>query len=148
MCGRREELTFEKTISYPQGEYANNLFGKASFVNDKTREIFDDILEQHGSELGESHHKLFGYPDLIQGEVFLEAQLVTNGLNCSDPPGCNDPRAKKLEKGVKDWILLFQIDTDDNAAVKNDPREFRKRYFFTLYPVELQGTNCASLDGI
>jgi uncharacterized protein YwqG len=44
----------------------------------------------------------------------LQCQLVSNGLFCGDPSGYNDPRAKALEAGAKDWQLLLQIDSDDD----------------------------------
>ena len=109
------KLTFEKTKSYPLGEYLDALDEQVSFEGEKTRDAFDDIVFQYYEESNGPNHKLFGYPDLIQGEIFLEAQLVSNGLYCGDASGYRDPRAKELEKGVKDWMLLFQIDTDDNA---------------------------------
>jgi uncharacterized protein YwqG len=45
----------------------------------------------------------------------LEAQLVSNGLYCGDPSGYNDPKAKELEAGADDWLLLLQLDSDDHA---------------------------------
>lgn len=66
-------------------------------------------------ELDDTINKLLGYPDLIQGDIFLEAQLVTNGLYCGDSSGYNDPRSSALESGTADWQLLFQLDSDDNA---------------------------------
>ncbi|MDR2529672.1 MAG: DUF1963 domain-containing protein [Synergistaceae bacterium] len=108
-CG----LTFKKTKSYPLGEYLETLNERMSFEGKKSDE-FDDIVYEYEDSKG-PNHKLFGYPDLIQGEIFLESQLVSNRLYCGDESGYHDPRAKELKKGVKDWMLLFQLDTDDNA---------------------------------
>ena len=47
----------------------------------------------------------------------LEAQLVSNGLYCGDPSGYRDPRAKALQAGTLDWLLLLQIDSDDALQV-------------------------------
>ena len=60
-------------------------------------------------------HKILGWPDLMQGDNFTEAQLVTNGLYCGDGTGYRDPRAKVLVTKRHDWQLLLQVDTDDNA---------------------------------
>lgn len=60
-------------------------------------------------------HRLLGYSDNIQGDMQLEAELVTNGLYCGDPSGYHDPRAKALESNADDWILLLQIDSDENV---------------------------------
>lgn len=61
-------------------------------------------------------NKMFGYSNNIQSEMELECQLVTNGLYCGDPSGYNDPKAKELEGGAKDWILLFQVDSEDEKT--------------------------------
>src|SRR5262249_45233376 len=63
----------------------------------------------------DGNHHLFGHSDNIQGDMQLEAQLVTNGLYCGDPSGYHDPRAKELESGIDDWILLLQLDSDNTA---------------------------------
>jgi uncharacterized protein YwqG len=66
-------------------------------------------------------HKMFGYADVIQNEMELECELVTNGLYCGDPSGYNDPRAKELEPNAKEWILLLQIDsTEENEMMWGD----------------------------
>jgi len=38
-------------------------------------------------------------------------------LYCGNETGYNDSRAKELELGVTDWMLLFQIDSDPNAGM-------------------------------
>jgi uncharacterized protein YwqG len=64
-----------------------------------------------------SHH-LFGYPDPVQGnDMDLECQLVSSGLYCGDATGYNDTRAKQLESGRSDWLLLLQLDSDDDAGM-------------------------------
>jgi uncharacterized protein YwqG len=65
----------------------------------------------------EPSHKLFGYPDQIQGDMQLECQLVFHGLYCGDPSGYNDPRARDLEGGASQWRLLLQIDTDRDTEM-------------------------------
>ena len=61
-----------------------------------------------------THHQLLGHESPLQGDVKLECQLVSNGLYCGDASGYEDPRAAELGAGAKDWILLFQVDSDDN----------------------------------
>lgn len=70
------------------------------------------LLEHLGSFT--THHQLLGHESPVQGDVKLECQLVSNGLYCGDASGYKDPRAEGLRDGVKDWILLFQVDSDDN----------------------------------
>jgi uncharacterized protein YwqG len=63
-------------------------------------------------------HHLLGYPSPIQGnDMDLECQLVSHGLYCGDLSGYQDPRAKELEAGRGDWILLLQLDSDDAAGM-------------------------------
>ena len=65
-------------------------------------------------------HHLFGYPSPVQGnDMDLECQLVSNGLYCGNASGYNNPQAKNrpLRAGRSDWILLLQLDTDDDAGM-------------------------------
>ena len=64
------------------------------------------------------HHQIGGFPDPVQNDSMeLESQLVSNGLNCGDETGYNDPRAAALTEGAADWVLLLQVDTDDDAGM-------------------------------
>ena len=66
---------------------------------------------------GSPSHRMFGHSANVQGDMQLEAQLVTSGLYGGDPSGDNDPRAKALEAGSSDWVLLLQLDSDDRAGL-------------------------------
>lgn len=59
-------------------------------------------------------HQLLGHADVIQGDMQLEAQLVTNGLYCGDSTGYQDARAQELERGADEWRLLFQLGSDED----------------------------------
>jgi len=61
-------------------------------------------------------HRLFGHSANIQGDMQLEAQLVTNGLYCGDSSGYNNRKRRDLEGGADDWTLLLQLDSDDLDA--------------------------------
>jgi uncharacterized protein YwqG len=71
--------------------------------------------QTYGREGG--FHRLLGHSANIQGDMQLEAQLVSNGLYCGDASGYSDPRAKALEAGASDWVLLLQLDSDDGARI-------------------------------
>ncbi|MEN6626305.1 MAG: YwqG family protein [Candidatus Sumerlaeia bacterium] len=61
-------------------------------------------------------HHLFGYPAPVQdNDMDLDCQLVANGIDLGGPAGFQDPRRKELEPGRRDWILLLQLDTDDDT---------------------------------
>lgn len=61
-------------------------------------------------------NQLLGHSANIQGDMQLEAQLVTHGvyIGHSYP---DDSILKELETGADDWILLLQLDTDDDLGV-------------------------------
>jgi uncharacterized protein YwqG len=79
----------------------------------------DLVLDLYGrySEYGLPKHQLLGYPMPGQGDMQLECQLVSHGLYCGDETGYNDPRAKELEAGARDWQVLLQVDTHEDAGM-------------------------------
>ncbi len=63
-------------------------------------------------------HQVAGYPAAIQSsEMALEAQLASNGVYVGGTEGYASPKREALEAGVKDWRLLLQIDSDDDARM-------------------------------
>lgn len=76
--------------------------------------LVDDVADLGSPTPGE-RHGLGGWSHNVQGDMALEAQLVSHGLYCGDPSGYGDPRAAALEAGVGDWRLLLQLDSDDEA---------------------------------
>lgn len=85
-------------------------------LNDAQSDAYIDLcLEVSGNQ--PAHH-LFGHPAPVQGnDMDLECQLVSHGLYCGDSSGYQDPRAKELEAGQQDWVLLLQLDSDDEAGM-------------------------------
>lgn len=78
---------------------------------------YQDAFERQFYPLPSGRHRLFGHSTNVQGDMQLEAQLVTNGLYCGDSSGYHDPRASVLEPGADDWLLLLQLDSDDEARI-------------------------------
>ena len=106
------QLSFEPFLSLPDSS--------AKSARDLLLEIGDyeqyrDFVETHAGPAPQ--HQILGWPHIIQNEMELECQLVTNGLYCGDLSGYKDSRRKELEPGADDWTLLFQIDSDDNAQM-------------------------------
>lgn len=63
-------------------------------------------------------HQLGGYPSAIQSDTMeLECQLASNGLNCGDASGFEDPKATALKEGSSDWLLLLQLDSDADTGM-------------------------------
>lgn len=81
---------------------------------------------------------MLGHPDLVQGDIFWESQLVSNGLYCGDNTAHNNPKIKELEQGIPEWMLLFQIDSDDNANMMWGDIG---RIYFTIKKQDLKNKN-------
>lgn len=76
------------------------------------REDFHNYIEAStGAE-----NQILGYANCIQAPMELECQLVTNGLYCGDATGYENPKRKELEKGKNDWVLLLQIDSEEDKT--------------------------------
>lgn len=111
-------VNFRAGLTLPhQGSRIYEQFEKLANLREKEADAyFDyaDAVERFGRSKGANHH-LLGHSDNIQGDMQLEAQLVTNGLYCGDASGHNDPRWKVLKSGAGEWMLLLQLDSDDTA---------------------------------
>jgi uncharacterized protein YwqG len=102
------------------GSRAFDRFSESAQLSDEEREAYDqmvrDMEQAYRPETSSSNHHLLGHSDNVQGDMQLEAQLVTNGLYCGNPTGYRDPRRKTLEAGADDWMLLLQLDSDDSVG--------------------------------
>jgi uncharacterized protein YwqG len=78
-------------------------------LGEAEQEAYLDLL----GVLNDTRHRCVGHPDQIQGDMQLEAQLVSHGLYCGDETGYDDPRAEELAKGAASWRLLLQVDSDE-----------------------------------
>lgn len=97
-------LKFRSTIALPGIEH--NMVMKA---------LKKEHLNSYNSiAIGPESH-LLGYAGCIQNAMELQCQLVTNDLYCGDSRGYNDPRAKELEVGTDDWLLLLQVGDEEKA---------------------------------
>lgn len=99
-------LNYKNSVSLPSWE--SDLVRNR--LNDRELDNYIEITSN------EKMNKMFGYADNVQGEMELECQLVTNGLYCGDTTGYNDPRRPELEKGIGDWNLLLQIDSEEDKT--------------------------------
>jgi len=81
---------------------------------DAYNDFFYDWIDEEATE--QTTHRIDGHPDTIQGDMYLECQLVTNGLYCGDSTAYNHPLRKELEPHVKDWQLLLQLDSEDDLG--------------------------------
>lgn len=61
-------------------------------------------------------HQMFGHARSIQGSMQHKCELVRAGLYCGDSTGYEDPRAEGLKARWDDWVLLLQLDSDDDLG--------------------------------
>lgn len=106
------QLSFEPFLSLPDPSLKS---ARDLLLEIGDYEQYRDFFETHAGPAPQ--HQILGWPHIIQNEMELECQLVTNGLYCGDLSGYKDSRRKELEPGADDWTLLFQIDSDDNAQM-------------------------------
>ncbi len=105
-------LSFESFLSLPDlsVEQVRNL---ALDLEDD--EKYCEFIEEYSGPAPD--HRLFGWPHIIQNQMELECQLVTNGIYAGDASGYKHPRREELEPGAADWTLLLQIDSDENTKM-------------------------------
>ncbi|MDZ7814682.1 MAG: DUF1963 domain-containing protein [Planctomycetota bacterium] len=70
-----------------------------------------------GFDENESAHRIFGHPDQIRRNVFLDCLLGRNGFLEGDRE-MTDEEAKQLDDEVRNLRLLLQIDSDENAGMR------------------------------
>ena len=62
-------------------------------------------------------YRIGGHPNEIQGDVRLQAQLVSNGIYCGNSNGYAEGRKKGLNAGASDWRLLLQVDSEERTGM-------------------------------
>jgi uncharacterized protein YwqG len=93
------------------GDEVVRLIKKAHPDEDEALEMYSRLLcdlHGHGPE-DPGYHHLLGYAQEIQGDMESECRQVTRGLFPKDEGGLQG------SKGKNDWMLLFQIDTDEDG---------------------------------
>ncbi|MDX1962188.1 MAG: YwqG family protein [Pirellulales bacterium] len=112
------ELTFHSVLTLPHfGSRAAYKFIESVGLSEADYNAYSELTSKveklsHTVD-GMGNHHLLGHSANVQGDMQLEAQLVTNGLNCGNSRGYEDPRRKILEAGAEEWLLLLQLDSDD-----------------------------------
>ena len=109
----REKKLGQKLIkTYPSG--SDERIDAFQFTHEQSNWYFDVFYDS--AYQSKYHHQIGGYAYEVQCQAMdLECQLVSNGIFCGDANYLNDPRTKELEKHRSDWMLLLQIDSDDDV---------------------------------
>lgn len=85
-----------------------------ALLTEEQADAYDDFLWRDETDI--TAHRIDGYPNTIQGDMYLQCELVTNGLYCGNSTGYEHPLRKELEPNVKDWQLLLQLDSEDDLG--------------------------------
>ncbi len=107
----------EHSIFNPNEIKFNSSLSIPTWQEDSIEDLIEEDDSDNYCEISSgSDNQILGYANPIQNTMELECQLVTNGLFCGDSTGYEDPKREQLEKGKEDWVLLLQIDSEDNKT--------------------------------
>ena len=113
--GRFDEqrVEFREVMTYPSLE---RLSEQPLQVSDETWDEIDTLQGRDFKDL--PRHQLGGLPNPVQGDAMeLECQLASHGIDVGGPAGYTSPEAQALKSGAADWVLLLQLDTDDDTGM-------------------------------
>ena len=105
-------VSFEEELTFPQED--------CSPKPEMTREEgarFDSLCSAWYSRHSFEKHRLFGCPQLSQDGWELECQLAANGISHKEFEKLEPLVAEDLTEGLKDWLLLLQLDSFYDAAI-------------------------------
>lgn len=105
------QLVPEEVITVPDQEEPVN----DGFL-DANGDALDRLYQELGSGVRGPRHRMFGWPEILQRPMQLDCQLASNGIRLGAPVGHHDPRIPDLSGGAPDWLLLLQVDTDDDVG--------------------------------
>jgi uncharacterized protein YwqG len=83
--------------------------------NSADQERYETLYARFPSDADHSeiHHRMLGHPNTLQDDMRPQCQLVSQGVTKSD-----SPQAADLLKGLLNWLLLLQVDSDENAGMR------------------------------
>lgn len=107
------EVTLGKALTLPGWESA--LVGSLDLDPDEW-DAYNELTDVLGTEESAGHH-LFGHAQEVQGAMELQCQIESNGIEDCNQAARENPSAAELEPGVADWVLLLQIESDQNPGM-------------------------------
>lgn len=97
-------------------------------------EEYDEAAASLGIEEPENRSKLLGWPDIIQSNMTMECELVSRGYYLGSPASWDEvtkrDRQEAKDHSLKDWILLFQLDTVENGDFELMFGDCGRLYFY------------------
>lgn len=116
---RAMDLVPQMTIPHSGSRAYDRAIEPLKFTDDEYRrwlEIDARLQPKKVANRPPGRHQMFGHPYMIQNDMQLEAQLVSNGLYCGDSSAYQDPRRAQLEAAADEWLLLLQVDSGETAG--------------------------------
>lgn len=106
-------IEFREVTTYPSVERVT------AQPLDISEVAWDEIDAYPARDFGDlPRHQLGGLPSPVQGDgMELECQLASNGIDVGDVAGYEHPETQALRAGAADWLLLMQLDTDDDTGM-------------------------------
>ncbi|HZC05860.1 MAG TPA: YwqG family protein [Ktedonobacterales bacterium] len=105
-------VTFSEELTLP---LEPNLEIPSLAWSDADQERYDAALQQLIADQKHPIHRLLGHPDTIQDDMRTECQFASNGVA---DPSADPARVAQLTPGALDWILLFQVDSDESIGMR------------------------------
>ncbi len=118
-AGRPVSLAPEWTIPPWDSEEMDRVGLPAAFGvgRDVASDGFEDLQRRLGAlGAGRASHRMFGFADQIQGEMRVQCELVSHGIDVTDRAATEGPRALELERNASLWELLLQVDSDEQLG--------------------------------
>lgn len=85
-------------------------------MSEKLKDEYDEYIRKPFNNYPE--HQIGGEAHPQQNpEMNIECHLVSNGVYCGSPEGYKDPRVAELLEQEYDWVLLLQIDSDEDVSM-------------------------------
>jgi len=106
----------EKNLAAASAQSHPSLDRFGETVGDLSTHAWDALDKQYSPPT--PVHQIGGYPWPVQNDgMELESQLASNGVYVGNAEGYTSSDVEKLKDGAKDWLLLLQIDSDDEAGI-------------------------------
>lgn len=102
--------------------------------SDRYLDLQEKVALLYGDE-NEPIHRLLGNPDDIQGDMRVEAELHSRGLEWTLEASA------AAEEAAKDWVLLFQVDSDEQADDQGMMWGDAGRVYFLIKQDDLRSLN-------
>jgi uncharacterized protein YwqG len=100
----------ENTLPTSAAQHLENFNWSEAEVKGYEDYLYNSVTDQ---ERALPRHRMFGHPDQLQDDMQVQCALYANGVASLD-----EPRAAAFVKMKQDWLLLLQVDSDENAGMK------------------------------